>query len=165
MVFLAFVAAVGVASPVGLPAGDDGVRPSSPCRAEPYALELRDYLSFGDLVDRSRREHCALRHVADVPFGPGRIYRIGRTPLLRLRLFEQEFGLNLDVVVQRSPGMFNATGFDVVDGSQRDRVFATPSLDLPDSWDRVIDQAATPAVLVGGAALMSAVVVQMLRRR
>ncbi|MEL6760490.1 MAG: hypothetical protein AAFP04_08780 [Myxococcota bacterium] len=164
MTSFALLAAVALATPTEA-AEHDGFESSDPCRAELYALELRDYLRFGDLVERSRREHCALRHFADAPFGPGRIYRIGRTPLLRLRLFEQEFGLNIDVVVQRSPGMFNATGFDVVDGSQRDRVFATPSLDLPESWDRVIDQAATPAVVVGGAALVSAIVVQMLRRR
>ncbi|MEO1172362.1 MAG: hypothetical protein AAFX94_09955 [Myxococcota bacterium] len=146
---------------------------SEGCTARTLELEVTDYLSFGSVIEQAL-EHCATVNIPNMPRVPGRSYTLGRAKLFRFRLLGEEFGLNLNLVTQPVDGISPftgvlANGFGTnTGGTGEDRIFVVPSLVLPPSWEKTlnktVDRVAAPVAIVGGVAITTAVLVNILKK-
>jgi hypothetical protein len=122
--------------------------PASPCWVEPLELEAHEMLMVGRVASEVAKNHCLERSGAEYQRHFVRSRAVARTHLTRFRLFGEELGLDLEASVK--PG-----------GTQPDFFYVAPALDLPESWDRAIDAASTPILVVGSAALITTVILQL----
>lgn len=135
--------------PSPLPGGRPNLEPD--CFVEPLKLTLPEVASLGWVQGEVARHHCLQRTDASLTPLLRRPYPVGKTRLGQLHLFGERLGFGFDVVVR--PGALG----------RPDDIYAVPALDLPERWMWVIDRATYPAVVVGGAAILTTVILELVR--
>lgn len=130
-------------APPAEPTADTG------CWYAPLELRLVDYLRTGDIVERVRRRHCLRRGDQRLELPRRGPFVVGKTRFGRFTLFGQQLGYGLDVVVRPT--------------REGDLMYATPALDLPEPWLLAIDKATYPVLVVGGAVVLTTVILQLAR--
>jgi hypothetical protein len=143
---LAFALMLGqpVADPLAPPPHDE-------CWVEPLQVSLAELAMMGRIQEQVVHRHCSRWVRADYPRFSGRRFVVARTRISDFRLFGEQLSFGFDVVVR--PG---GTG-------RPDDIYATPVLDLPEKWDRVIDKATYPALAIAGTAVITRIIVNILR--
>lgn len=131
-------------SPLAPPPGMDE------CWVAPLQVNLSEMAMMGRIAEEVTRNHCS-RDVQPDFYGrfPGRSFTVARNRFIQFRLFGQTLTAGLDVVV--------------VPGTNLDSMYATPAVDLPESWQRAIDYATYPALAVGAATITTVVLMRLLR--
>lgn len=123
-----------------------------PCGNRPLELHLGDMLLWGQTMDRLKDSDC--RQQIYEPFRrPEHSYAVGRMPLGSFRLFGERLTVSLDVV--NLPGNWRR--------GERDQLFLVPAIQLPPQWAAVMEQITYPVLIVGGAAVLTAVIVELAR--
>ncbi len=126
------------------PAADD-------CLTGPLQLRAVDYFTMSQVADTMNRHGCQrLIGGAERPpfFGN---YVVGRTQLLRFSLFGEQLGWGINVVTRPGTRI-----------GEPDLMYAAPALTLPESWQRAMDKATVPVIAVGGAVVLTSVVLGIL---
>lgn len=121
---------------------------TSECWTEPLQLELHEFVLAGKFMNEGLRHRCQVKSSADsVHFYMGPT-RVGTHRLASFKLFGKTLGLDVNAMV--APDQYKP-----------DFYYVAPGLDLPEEWDRAIEQATTPILLVGGAAILTTVIVEL----
>ena len=122
------------------------------CLLEPLQLELTEVIGLGRIQDQVAKNHC-LRHLqADMRHPNTMLPRVvGKTRLGKFRLFGEQLGFGFNVVMV--PGTLGSPDF----------LYTTPAIDLPEEWLKVRDMATYPVLAVGGALMMTTVIMKLLK--
>lgn len=120
------------------------------CWVDPLELTLVDVALMGRIAKQVAESHCYRRRDADAMRHMRHPYTVGRMRFASFTLFGRRLHIGLDVVV--NPSEFG-----------NDTMFAAPALDLPEEWELAIDRATYPVLILGSAALLTAVVVNLLQ--
>lgn len=132
------------------------------CWTEPLQLELHDFVLAGRVLNEGLRHRCRVgRSAESVHFYMGPT-RIGTHRLASFTLFGKPLGLDLNAMV--GPGQ-NAFDKLALGQTGPDFYYVAPGLDLPDEWDHAIEQASTPVLLVGSAAIFTTVIFQLVKSK
>lgn len=128
--------------------------PASPsdCWVNPLQVSLGELARFGEIMDRVVTHHCARQLDADAARHLHGSYVVAQHRFATLRLFGEELKLGIDVVGQ--PGAHGSL----------DSLYAVPAADLPKKWEEAIDTATYPVLLVTGAAIVTQVVIELVKR-
>ncbi len=141
-------AALLVAQPAPSPFA---VPTAAECWVEPLSVSLGELAMMNRIADQFVRSHCQRWVKGDFGhFGP-RPMAIASTRLGHIGLFGEQLSFGFDVVVR--PGALGA----------HDDLYATPVIDLPDTWERAIDRATYPALAIAGTAVITAIILQALK--
>lgn len=132
----------------------------------PLDLRWTDLITMGVTGKRLARPECQVHLDAAARAAPGMLQRpmvAGRLKLGSFGLFGEQVGYGFDMKWGKE-GAFHGP-LDLYQGPNvgLEELRLTPELYLPDPWQRAIDTATYPAVLVGGAAIGTWVVIEMLR--
>jgi hypothetical protein len=124
------------------------------CITGPLQLRATDYFTMGQVANRITTQGCSrLIGNAERPPHFGN-YVIGRTRFGRFNLLGEELGWGINVVTQPGTRI-----------GEPDLMYATPALDLPEKWQRRIDQATVPVIAVGGAVILTSVLLGVLKKK
>jgi hypothetical protein len=121
------------------------------CWVQPLQLSVSELAMTGQIADEYVSNHCARFMKGNFPRFPGRATSIAQTRIARFELFGERLSFGFDVVVV--PGALG----------HNDTIYTAPVLDLPESWDRVIDTATYPALAIAGTAIITTIIVQALK--
>ncbi len=131
-------------------AGEPGGQADDGCWVQPLQLTITDFAKMGQINAAVGKSHCLRRMDPRLrPFNRG-IYVVGKSRIGTLRLFGEEMPFGFNMVV--APG---------VNGGP-DVLYTTPALDLPQPWLEAIDMATYPVLVVGTAALVTSVIIQLI---
>ena len=124
------------------------------CLSTAVELRLVDLDTFWPMSRQLARPECRGRfrqHPLRHDFGAT---TVARTRLVQGTLWGERFGFGLSTVVipadDQSPDL--------------DQILLVPSFQLPASWERAIDVASEPVLIVGGAALITYIIADILSR-
>ncbi len=139
---------------------------SNDCIGGPLTLEWRDLISMGQTGDRLMRPGCQVRLDSSGRFGAGAAHRplvAGRLKLGSFYVGDNEIGYGLDM--QWGPETAFHGSLDGYRGLDpgREEIRLVPNLYLPEPWMQAIDTATYPALLVGGAAIGTYIILEMLK--
>lgn len=121
------------------------------CWVQPLQLSVSELAMTGQIADEYVANHCSRWIKGNFPRFPGRATSVAQTRIARFQLFGEKLAFGFDVVVV--PGALG----------QNDTIYTAPVLDLPDSWDRVIDKATYPALAIAGTAIITTIIVKALK--
>jgi hypothetical protein len=127
--------------------------PPERCWVMPLRLTLPELAAMGRVEEQYARSYCMRQPGASYARHLNRPFTLAQTRFANFSLFGERLGFGFDLVVQ--PGMLGAP----------DRVYTVPSFDLPPSWAWALDTATYPVVIVGGAAIVTTVIIELLRER
>ena len=133
------------------PSADDPSPATSGCWVEPLQLSLADLAAFGRIQEQYTRSHCLRQPGASLAYDNHRSLTVGETELGNFWLFGEQVGVKLDVVVFRGQR------------GEPDRMVVVPALRLPEQWMWAIDRATYPVLIVGGAAIVTTVILDLAR--
>lgn len=121
------------------------------CWVQPLQLSLSELAMTGQIAEEYVSNHCARFRQGNFDRFPGRATSIAQTRIAHFKLFGERLAFGFDVVVV--PGGLG----------QNDTIYTAPVLDLPDSWDRVIDKATYPALAIAGTAIITTIIIKALK--
>ena len=151
MPHLALVLTVAVTPP---PAGGAFAPPGShndDCWVAPLQVSLSELAMINQISDEYVSNHCARFLRGSFERYPGRAMTVAETRIADFELFGERLSFGFDVVVR--PGGIG----------RNDTIYTAPALDLPDSWERAIDKATYPALAIAGTAVITAIIVNVLK--
>ena len=121
------------------------------CLGGPLTLRMTDYLRMGNVMDTWASQGCSrlVGNAERPPFFGN--YVIGTTRIGRFNLFGEQLGWGVNVVTRPGTRI-----------GEPDQMYAVPALDLPEPWQRAIDKATVPALAVGGAVVLTSVLLGIL---
>jgi hypothetical protein len=119
------------------------------CWVQPLKVTLPELALMGAINEQLRSSYCLRNPGASYLRHLERPIKVGETRLGELHLFGETFRYGFDVVWQ--PGYL----------IHPDNIYAVPALDLPPAWTRTMDTLTYPALAIGGAAMMTYVIMQL----
>ncbi len=121
------------------------------CLTQPLELRASDYLTMGRVAETWTAQSCQrfIGNAERAPYFGNQV--IGRTRFGRFSLFGQQLGWGVNVVTRPGTRI-----------GEPDQMFAAPALDLPPSWQQAIDKATVPVLAVGGAVVLTSVLLGVL---
>ena len=121
------------------------------CLTGPLELRASDYLTMGQVAQTWATESCQrfIGNAERPPYFGNQV--IGKTRFGRFSLFGQQLGWGLNVVTRPGTRI-----------GEPDLMYAAPAIDLPESWQRAIDRATVPVIAVGGAVVLTSVLLGVL---
>jgi hypothetical protein len=149
---LAVTLAPDSTTPLDLPADSQHLQPAdsqSGCWVEPLQLTLPEVLAMGHVEQEYVRRHCVQRLPRYFDSHAISKFTIGENRFGSFWLFGESIPFGFNVVVR--PGALG----------QPDETYVVPALDLPKPWLQAIDYATYPVLIVGGAALATTVILQL----
>jgi hypothetical protein len=158
MLVTAFISAV-LAGPLNAPPASD------PCQTAPLELKWTDLISMGNTLRPLARPDCQVHLDAYGRFG-GRMMQpnvAGHWRLGSFKLAGETVGFGFDMLwgpEQAFHGRLDGYGGPT---PSMEQVLLVPNLYLPEPWQRAIDTATAPVLLVGGAAITTWVIIEMVR--
>ena len=122
------------------------------CQLSPLRLELSALGEMGDVGERVAQDSCYTQDRGSEVRSSRASLTVTVTPITGFTLFGEALELSLDTVL--IPGDL-ATG-------RLDELFVSPAIHLPERWQWAIDDASHVALAVGGAAILTTVLVSLL---
>ena len=139
---------------------------SDPCLGEPLTLRWTDLLTMGDTMKKIVRPDCQVRLDANSRLGPTYLMRptvAGRWKLGSFKLAGEEVGYGFDMIWGPEEAFHGRLDGYAGPHAGLEELRLVPQLYLPERWDRAIDTATYPALIVGGAAVGTWVIIEMIR--
>jgi len=121
------------------------------CWVQPLQLSVSELAMTGQIANEYVANHCSRWVKGNFPRFPGRATSVAQTRIARFKLFGEKLAFGFDVVVV--PGALG----------HNDTIYTAPVLDLPDSWEQVIDKATYPALAIAGTAIITTIIVKALK--
>lgn len=134
------------------------------CVTEPMQLELHEFVMSGNVMTQVVKQRCRVNSSADAVHFYITPTRVGTRRLATFQLFGRQLGLDLNaMVVASQPGGFSFGQNAVLGPGQngQDFYYVAPGLDLPDDWERALERTTTPILVLGGAAILTTVIVNL----
>jgi hypothetical protein len=159
MVVHALITACLVAGPTDPPTTTD------PCQSAPLELKWTDLISMGNIANQLARPDCQIRLDAYGRFG-GRMMQpnlAGRWRLGSFKLAGETVGFGFDMLWGPERAFHGRLDGYSGPTPSMEQVLLVPQLYLPEPWQRAIDTATTPVLLIGGAAITTWVIIEMMR--
>ena len=148
-----------VAGPLDAPPSAD------PCLTSPLQLRWTDLISMGDTAKKLARPDCQVRLDAYGRFG-GRMMQpvvVGHWALGDFRLFGEKVGFGFDMLWGTEAAFHGSLDGYRGPTPAMDQLILVPQLYLPEPWQRAVDTAREPFLLVTGAAITTWVIIEMVR--
>ena len=121
------------------------------CWTAPLQLSFAESLKTAEVAQKVAATHCARAPaLTGVPTSLAS-FTVARTRIGKLRLAGQDLPVGFNVVVRPvGPG-------------RPDSIYMVPAVDLPPEWTEAIDLATYPALAVGGAVVLTSVLLQLVQ--
>jgi hypothetical protein len=155
------IALIGIllAGPLDPPTADD------PCQTTALELKWTDIIAMGNTARQLTRPACQIRLDAYGRFG-GRMMQpqiAGHWRLGAFRLAGENVGFGFDMVWGSEEAFHGRLDGYRGPNANVEQVLLVPTLYLPEPWQRALDTATTPVLVLGGAAITTWVIIEMMR--